>query len=151
MKMGSHILLTRLCGTWCNEYPVSGSHWRWRMRLQCRHPCSQTTASRPPACQAGCTAPQCGPAHHRSGPKCCMGTCARQAWVSVRDYWLRLVFWKKHYLTNRNPMDSFPYLVQSVQDMRMVIQNAVKGTINTIVHVVHQGSVIGPILFFCKN
>lgn len=95
MKMSSQILLTRLCGTWCNEYRVSGSHWRWRMRLQCRHPCSQTAASRPPACQAGCTAPQCGPAHHRSGPKCCRGTCTRQAWVSVRDYWLQVSLWKE--------------------------------------------------------
>ncbi len=63
----------------------------------------------------------------------------------------RLVSGKKHHLTNRNLMKSSPYLVQSWQDMRMVIQNTVEGTINPIVHVVHQGSVIGPILFFCKN
>lgn len=90
LEMGSQILLTRLFGTWCNKYLVSGSHWRWRTQLQCRHPCSRKAAIRPPACQAGCIAPQCGRAHHRSGPKCCMGTCAHQAWVSIRDYGLQV-------------------------------------------------------------
>lgn len=47
--------------------------------------------------------------------------------------------------------DSIPYLVQSGQDMRMIEQNAVEGAIDTIIDVVHQGSVIGPILFFCSS
>lgn len=59
----------------------------------------------------------------------------------------RLVSGKKR-LTNRNLMDPSLYLVQSWQDVRMIIQNTVEGTINTIVHVVHQGSVTGPILLF---
>jgi len=40
------------------------------------------------------------------------------------------------------------HLVQSGQDMLIVGQNTVKGTINAIIDVVHQGSFIGHIIFF---
>lgn len=142
-------------GTWRSEYRVFESHWMWRRQPQCRHPCSQKPTSRPPAGQAGYTAPQCGQVHHMLGPRYCRDTWPRLALASNRRGKGETRGDPSSFLLPHKPykiwgeIHAFTYLVQCWQTVSMVIENAVEWSIHSIVDIVHQRPVTDYFIFLC--
>lgn len=130
---------------------VFGSHWRWRRRTRCKHPCSQKSASHPRACQANHTARQCDQGHHMLDPRCCRDTWLHLALAAIKKK-------KSNHQFSSNFKFKVPfissnsnYLRQSWQTKSVVIIQTIEGSIHAIVDIVHQGPVTEPFVFICHE
>lgn len=161
------LLLTRQSDTWHSECPAFGSHWRWKMQPECRLPCSQRPASRPPAGQAVGTAQQYDRVHHRLVPRYCRGTWPHQALASIhsnswkgegktKQTWEVIIIFSSFvglHIRNLLPFQSlnFTDLMQCWQTVSMVKEYTVKRSIHAIVDIVHQSPVIGSFIFLWRK